>query len=1031
MKLIRFGSFPLVQIRKEEHECLDKYLLKHFSDSISFSNAITNLSIMKNTFYITPEKVIASMANNNMNNAKANTTAGRLDNQETGQRSGDYKNYVEATKRAFKILKTFYIQLSEAPFYKGMVYYPIYMEKYMRDNSSKNKISSQYKFNFVLLTNNLINDRTKELVIDEAAVINVLYIFIHLFKSDVLFNDVSRSRDPIAFSDFKRKQLVQVMRFYKLIQKFDLNPVTVFLAIYDLVSFAKQEFDENKTANFNNFTSRLSSRSVNKFNPDDTKFRGLVKIISTQITVELNRLRASNNEFQSTEIILKIVETMLEHNEINDFVEDLNHRNYSRDRRMELVADYNHYQPIIKIFEELVAYNELGLKDIIQDHDINFNKDIILTGDNAEANLTTIRGAIDRPLFDQSYKSWQDDCTTFISGTIRTIIERQLTKEINIFYNYNKDPDYAQIKNELNTILDQINTIREQVQLAQANLDALTGGIPVNANTIVNPAIIAARRQLTDAQDAWARLNQDYASVEARRTVIVTKMDTLAQNATNKILGGIENKFDTLVTSFGNIYEDLSNIFLNPLMMNLFFTNDDIRKLFNLGESGFNMNCMDLHTSLTKFSEIKLKIKTSTAVEKQSLEVLDSLIQQLTVDLRYLMDMYLNLIDSAISTDGVQTSLNSGEDKLKALLSKADYDQLTIKFLEDCYKKLCNYIWKPMLLKLSRVQIREQNELQYSHELNDLHPVLGKMARNINNFKSFIFGITTLETLYDLIVLTKEKLFYNGLLRKPVVRLNTTEAKIKYILDNVLGLSQNTVWIIGGGKVRLSMPDYLAITGIPFTSDIKQSQLRSICKLDSKKWWTEANISNDYDFNGKVQDLTKEKDALIKAEKDVKDNDTIANREKLKRAREVLNKRQKELENKLDLGLGNIGLNITKDAKTDFYGAGGFGDQVEHKMKEELNYEQYLEKIEELRNQGMEEEEISKEIESKFSIMEMPNVPPSRPELNQNNISGGANGGFGTHLNPIQTQPNNITRMRQQIQNDPRSYIDNYSRRDR
>jgi len=1022
MKLIRFGSFPLVQIRKEEHECLDKYLLKHFSDSISFSNAITNLSIMKNTFYITPEKVIASMADNKMNAPKANATAGRLDDHEFGKHTGDYKNYVAATQRAFKILRTFYIQLSEAPFYKGMVYYPIYMEKYMRDNSSGGKISSQYKFNFVLLTNNLINDRTKELVIDEAAVINVLYIFIHLFKSDVLFNDVSRSRDPIAFSDFKRKHLVQVMRFYKLIQKFDLNPVTVFLAIYDLVSFAKQEFSENKTANFNNFTSRLSSRSVNKFDPDDTKFRGLVKIISNQITVELNRLKASD-EFQSTEIILKIVETMLEHNEINDFVENLNHRNYSRDRRMELVADFNHYQPIIKIFEELVSYNELSLKDIIQDHDINFNKDIILTGDTAEANLTTIRGAIDRPLFDQSYKSWQDDCTTFISRTIRTIIERQLTSEINIFYNYNKNPEYAQIKNELNTILDQIDTVKEQVQIAQANLDALTGGIPVNPSTVVNPTIIAARRQLTDAQDAWARLNQEYANVEARRTVIVTQMDTLARNATNEILGKIEDKFDTLVTAFGNIYEDLSNIFLNPLMMNLFFTNDDIRKLFNLGESGFNMNCIDLYTTLTKFSEIKLKIKTSSVVEKQSLEVLDSLIQQLTVDIRYLMDMYLNLIDSAISTDGVQTSLNPGEDKLKALLSKADYDQLTVKFLEDCYKKLCNYIWKPMLLKLSRVQVREQNELQYSHELNDLHPVLGKMARNINNFKSFIFGITTLETLYDLIVLTKEKLFYNGLLRKPVVRLNTPEAKIKYILDTVLGLSQNTVWVIGGGKVRLSMPDYLAITGIPFTSDIKQSQLRSICKLDPKKWWSEVNISNDYDFNGKVQDLTKEKEAVNRAAKDVKDNDTLANREKLKRARDILNKKQKELENKLDLGLGNIGLNITKDAKTSFYGSGGFGDQVEHKIKEELNYEQYLEKVEELRNKGMEEEEISKEIEAKFSVIDSPiNVPQPRTELNQNN----------NVINQPYVQPGyDINAMRQQMQNDPRSYIDNYSRRDR
>jgi len=39
-----------------------------------------------------------------------------------------------------------------------------------------------------------------------------------------------------------------------------------------------------------------------------------------------------------------------------------------------------------------------------------------------------------------------------------------------------------------------------------------------------------------------------------------------------------------------------------------------------------------------------------------------------------------------------------------------------------------------MLLKVSRVQIREQNELQYASDLNDMHPILGKMANNSKTF---------------------------------------------------------------------------------------------------------------------------------------------------------------------------------------------------------------------------------------------------------------------------------------------------------
>lgn len=1034
MKLIRFGSFPLVQIKKEEHNCLDNYLLKHFSDSISFSNAITNLSIMQNTFYITPEKVITALSNENgskgskFNRRNSNETAQQL-NGSKKNKNGDYNNYLDSTKRAFKILKMFYTQLADAPFYKGMVYYPIYMEKYVRDSSSNNTIQSQYKFNFILLTNNLIDTQVKDLDIDEAAVTNILYIFIHLFKSDVLFNEVSKSTEPISFSSFNQKNLVQVMKFYKLIQKFDLNPVTVFLAIYDLVSFSKQEVQSGNTPNFNNFASRLSSRTVNNFNPDDSKFRGIVKVISTQISLELQTLKSAN-EFSSTEIILKIVETMLNHNEIKDFVVNLNSKNYSRDTRMELVADFNHYQPIIKIFEKLAAFNKLSLKDIIQDHDINFNKDIVLSGNTDEANLTTIRGAIDAPLFDESYKNWQDSCMTFITNTIKTLIDKQLTKEVNSFYNFKKDPEYIALMNNLNNVLDSITTKNAELKRASYILNSMPGGNDV-AN--VTPAVLDARKKVTKLFDEVDSLKKERLKLDNDKIVITTSITALAQNTATKITSKLDEGFNTLVPAFGNIYEDLSNIFLNPMMMNLFFTNADVRKLFDLGGNSFNLNCMELEPSLINFSEVKLKIKSTSAIESQSLEVLDSLIQQLTVDIRYLLDMYLNLISENINTNLHEVTVDSRrrQDPLRTALSAGDYSNLINGFLGDCYRKLCNFIFKPMLLKVSRLQIREQNELQYSNDLNDLHPVLGKMARNINNFKSFIFGVTTLETLYDLIVLTKEKLFYNGLLNRPIQRLNTTDAKIKYILNVVLGLSQNTIWVVGGGKVRLSMPDYLSITGIPFTSDIKQNQLRSICKLDPKKWWSEFSIGKDYDFSKKSMNADTEKKALVDAQKELDKNKNAVNAAKVKKARENLTKKLKQMENNVDNGLGNIGLNITKISRENFFGAGGLGDDVINKTKSVISSEEYLLKTEELRNQGLGDEEIEEKLDKEFAIFDQDSQqlmqqiqPMQQPYMQQPYTQQ-------PYTQQMPMQPNNITMMRQQMQNNPSTYINDYSRRPR
>jgi len=1026
MKLIRFGSFPLVQIKKEEHKCLDNYLLKHFSDSISFSNAITNLSIMQNTFYITPEKIIASMQKksgsytNTLKRRNANQTAddlGIFDKNKT-ERNYDYNNYEESNKRAFKILSKFYVQISEAPFYKGMVYYPIYVEKYMRDATQGGKISAQYNFNFILLTNNLINDNLFNNNIDEAAVINVLYIFIHLFKSDILFNDVSRNTTPASFSNFNSKQLVQVMQFYKLIQKFDLNPVTVFLAIYDLISFSKTEFN-NKIDNMKNFADRLKSRAVNRFNPDDTKFRGLVKIICDRIIIELTRLEKNGEGFQSTEIILNIVKIMLEHNEINDFIENINDTKYSRDHRMELVADYNHYQSIIKIFEELVKFNELTLKDIIQDHDINFSKDIVLSGNTENINLTTFRGAIDRPLFDQSYSNWQTDCVSFILKTVKTVITRQLTKEINIFYDYKSDPEYKSIVNDLNTLWDDIKQIDEDIKLTIVQINNLTGG---NPNAVLTPQLIIARKKYSDLVQQKANLKAEQLKARAEVNKIKADLGALAQTHITTIMNGFENKLDTLVNAFGNIYEDLSNIFLNPLMIQLFFTNNDIKKLFNLNENNFNLDCLDLQPTLINFKVIQAKLKAGSAIESQSIEVLTSLIQQLTIDINYLMDMYLNIISGSINNafNDTNNSFNDpSENILKAKLSKIEYDKLTANFISDCYKKLCNFVFKPMLLKLSRVQIHEQNQLQYSHELNDLHPILGKMARNINNFKSFIFGITTLETLYDLIVLTKEKLFYNGLLKKPLHKLNTSEAKIRYILNTVLELDQNPVWIVGSGKVRLHMPDYLSLTGVSFTTDVKQGQLRSICKLDPKKWWSENNIGNNYDYTKRNVDLSRETDALRKAQDEQKKNPSVANSAKVKRAREILEKKRKDSENKIDNSLGNIGLNITKTADDKFYGPGGLGDSIKQIAKQTISADEYLEKINELKNNGLDDDEIQKKLDREYAVIDNPiNTSMQQMPMQQ----------MPMQQMPMQQMPMQQMPM-QQMPNDPRNYINDYSKR--
>jgi len=988
MKLIKFGSFPLVQIQKKEHECLDKYLLKHFSDNISFSEAITNLSLTRDTFYITPAKIIQNMTQNNSSNVTVGGKQGiftpnnssnalgslRKANKTLEDQDGDENNYIDSSKRAFRILKTFYLKLSTAPFYKGMVYYPIYMEKFTGNQIKGKEISMQYKFNFILLTNNLLPSTTHEMDIDENAVINVLYIFIHLFKSDTLFGNETTKKN---LTDFKKEDLIVVMKFYKLIQKFDLNPSSVFLAVYDIISFA------NKKENLDNFTdsvasnysrssgssgTRLSSKSSKKFDPDNTAFRGIIKKVAGVVKLEMIRLRTSSNSTQSSNIMLKVIQEILDHNEIYDFIENLNEKRFSRDARMEAVADFNHYQSIIKMFEELVKYNSLELRDIIQDHDINFSKDLIITKNN-DVNGTSLKGVIDRPLFDNSYSNFQTHSLNVISNMMKNLIEAQFTKANNIFHDFKNDPNYKNLIQEKLEAEDVLIQAQQARQIAENEL--------------------AVAQQALNANRTDANLNRAFLIVQNKRDVLAqtvneksgianaskSKVDDLEKGIKanrkfikDKIIDGIASDTKNLIHSFGNIYEDLSNIFLNPLLLNLFIINPDLNKAFDL--SSMNLNCSTLRKLIEEVGTDKFR--TSSSNEEQSISILKSMFSQLNTDINFLLDMYLNNIETGLNINKVDNynslangnefnnqknnMMDSSIDRLKSYntvtikdkLSIKDYEQLTETFLNQIYKFLCTDVFKPMFLKIARVKTVTDTGALYSNELNEMHPLLGKMSRNINNFKSFIFGVTTLETLYDLIVHTKEQLFYTNLLSKPIVKLASPEAKIKYVIEHVLGLNQNAVWIIGNGKVRLNMPDYLSITGIPFMSSIKQSELRGVCKIDYKKWWSEQHMGSQYNHSG--INNKREVEALDKAQKKYKTDKTPSNLKILNDARKALNEINSKMESSQGEDIGNIGLNITKEAKRTFE-TSGFKDEVEKVTVNILDPKLFNKQEEELINQ--------------------------------------------------------------------------------
>ncbi len=115
MKKISFGSFPLTEVKKEDRKCLDRYLIKSFSDNISISDAIRNLAVTKNMMYITPDALMRDLL-------------GARGSGRTNSPDRESNNlYEQALERAFYVLKEIYSRLASSAFYRDFIYYPIYI----------------------------------------------------------------------------------------------------------------------------------------------------------------------------------------------------------------------------------------------------------------------------------------------------------------------------------------------------------------------------------------------------------------------------------------------------------------------------------------------------------------------------------------------------------------------------------------------------------------------------------------------------------------------------------------------------------------------------------------------------------------------------------------------------------------------------------------------------------------------------------------------------------------------------------------
>ena len=348
MKKIKFGSFPLIDMSKQDRQCIDSYSIKNYADLITLTSSInaTTKSLDK---YITPN-VISKFFK-----TMANTPEGSF------EASGSGKNKVQDMRRAFKNIKEFAQNIEQVPFYKNKKVFPIYLEH-------QNDRNNNFDYDFILLSNDLIEQQN----LDEIKYNDKLTLMFLMIK-DMLYptiplNEIGQKGNS---SDI-RKNIAQYIEFSK---QNNMDPVTAMLKIVEVTAKNKQ----------NKKYSSFSSTAIKE------------KMITSSISKKFTHL-FDRGEIKSADFFMREVNNGIIHKFFNDTskINKSSHTNVTNNpvqstelERKYMLSKTHEYNKILSLVDGLIAFNDPRLEVFEESKDF-LNHDIIVNDSKINVNIDAL-----------------------------------------------------------------------------------------------------------------------------------------------------------------------------------------------------------------------------------------------------------------------------------------------------------------------------------------------------------------------------------------------------------------------------------------------------------------------------------------------------------------------------------------------------------------------------------------------------------------------------------------------------------------
>lgn len=913
MKKISFGSFPLNDIRKDDRKCLDRYLIKTFSDNIAISDAMRNLAVTKNLMYITPDVLMQNW----MRISKENTS---LENKKDRTSNSTYD---AALKRAFYILKEFYKKIQHAPFYKENVYYPIYVEKIdsvqvlpskdASDNSKHTEI--QMNYSFVILSNDLTkNLKIDEITYDDNASLNFLFLFIEFFSG----SDFQKS-----IHDFDEDDYQFLIRMYQFIEESGKDPIHMVLDLYKLLGLIK-EANGGKSSRMT-MSSKINPLSDSFEAGNLTKYKGLIRHNIFDILKKRPGSVPAKSHQQAFRDIMEIIFKSEGLSGLYKGVEtgaDLG-------ERYRYVYSSNKYREILNVAKELVEYNKLVCTDVVKEDPMDFDFKV----ERGKVSID-MKSHIVGQRYQTFFKTYVESISTYLQGFIQTIISSlNIDTEINQTMAKLKGQWIKQIEDAESTIEDLNSKMAVFDSQIESSSNYANAAASAGDNTSYNRHVAERRaaqagkdnnttemRNLIQAIKDYDILNNINRAEASRIQSTISKVgDTIYDSIKDKVLASI-------ATDLTFIFDDGKRFFSNPLITEGFMDSIGDASYDMTSKDGFEKTANDSFSTsvfpVTIPADGKGKIPNPSYYSAQVAKSLQDSFDVMADDtIVAISDQIIPSIQSLIIKEGLELSpINqpNSDKKWERGIQYTVMANLMEKFKssalpDDLKKTLSKDIYRDRFIsnilrnfsKLFTVN-HIDSIVAFDDSVSELHPLIRKMIKSGDKcqfFKSFILNFDTAEQLYNTKYVLDTQKFLHGLIDEPPRKLSNASNRIQEVLFKYLGLKNNPVWLLSKTEVYLSMPDDLSLTNTSILSKIPKTELMDVCKIKASDYWNENSMNKVANFgNGKsgkaasnLKSATNELKDLNRRFKDAKGSQKDRIEKDIEKANKKIDRAEEEL----------------------------------------------------------------------------------------------------------------------------------------